>query len=138
MKCVFYLYSYFVLLYRNQALLTYAAWAAMEEPMVQVKLRDGEVTVYTRPDSPSYWVGLHLPNGGRLQKSLRTNNLEAARERATKIFDELVWRDRLGLTQETKTFADAAKAWLKHIQGDIRAGQRNSRNLADYEPVVWR
>jgi hypothetical protein len=132
------LYLCFVLLYRNQAVITDAAWAAMEGKMVQVKLRDGEVTVYTRPDSPSYWVGLHLPNGGRLQKSLRTNKLETARERATKIFDELVWRDRLGLTQETKTFADAAKAWLKHIQGDIRAGQRNSRNLADYEPVVWR
>jgi len=28
--------------------------------MVQIKLRDGEVTIYTRPDSASYWVSLHL------------------------------------------------------------------------------
>ena len=87
--------------------------------MPDIKLRDGEVTVYTRADSPSYWVGIHLPNGGRLQKSLRTKKVEDARERAIKLYDELVWRDRLGLTQETKTFAEAAKAWLKHLAGDI-------------------
>jgi hypothetical protein len=106
--------------------------------MPDIKLRDGEVTVYTRADSPSYWVGIHLPNGGRLQKSLRTKKVEDARERAIKLYDELVWRDRLGLTQETKTFAEAAKAWLKHLAGDVRAGVRNSRNLADYEPVLTR
>jgi len=106
--------------------------------MVQIKLRDGEVTVYTRNDSPSYWVGIHMPDGGRLQQSLRTKNAEDARERALKLYDELVWRKRLGLTMQTKTFAEAAKAWLKHLEGDIRAGARNSRNLADYEPVVHR
>jgi integrase len=106
--------------------------------MVQIKLRDGEVTIYTRPDSASYWVALHLPNGGRKQYSLRTKNVEDARERAIKAYDELVWRNRLGLTLQTKTFAEAAKAWLKHLEGDIRAGTRNSRNLADYEPVVRR
>ena len=42
--------------------------------MATVKLRDGEVTLYTRADSKNWHVGIRLPGGGRKQESLNTRN----------------------------------------------------------------
>jgi hypothetical protein len=50
--------------------------------MATVRLRDGEVTLYTRGVSKNYYAGYSLRGGGRLQESLKTRNKAVAKERA--------------------------------------------------------
>jgi hypothetical protein len=80
--------------------------------MATVRLRDGEVTLYTRGDSKNWYAGFRLARGGRLQESLKTRNKAVAKERALERHDDLRARAKYGLTQNTVTFAHAADAWL--------------------------
>jgi len=103
-----------------------------------VKLRDGDITLYTRGDSANWYAGYRLPDGGRLQESLRTANKAEARERALARYDDLKWRKKLGLTQDTVSFAQAADAWIEALQAEVAAGTRRLRTVLDYRPVVER
>ena len=106
--------------------------------MPTVKLRDGDVTLYTRGDSKNWYAGFRLPNGGRLQKSLKTRNKAEAKERAIAQYDDIKWRHKLGLSSKSVTFSHAATAWLGEIRAEVAAGSRKSRTVIDYEPVVDR
>ena len=64
--------------------------------MPTVKLRDGDITLYTRGDSANWYAGYRLADGGRLQESLKTRNKAEAKERAIARYDELKWRKKLG------------------------------------------
>lgn len=103
-----------------------------------MKLRDGDITLYTRGDSTNWYAGYRLPDGGRLQKSLRTANKAEAREWALARYDDLKWREKLGLTQDTVSFAQAADAWLEALEAEVQAGTRRLRTVLDYRPVVER
>lgn len=106
--------------------------------MPTVKLRDGDITLYTRGDSANWYAGFRLPNGGRLQESLRTRNKAEAKERAIARYDEIKWRKKLGLTQDTVSFSQAADAWIEAIEGEVAAGVRKVRTVLDYKPVAAR
>src|SRR4051794_38485830 len=106
--------------------------------MPTVKLRDGDVTLYTRGDSANWYAAFRLPAGGRLQQSLKTRNKAEARERAIARYDELKWRNKLGLTQDTVSFSQAADAWIEALEGAVAAGMRKVRTVMDYKPVAER
>lgn len=106
--------------------------------MPTVKLRDGDITLYTRGDSANWYAGYRLPDGGRLQESLRTRNKAEAKERAIARYDEIKWRKKLGLTQDTVTFSQAADAWIEELEGQVAAGTRKVRTVLDYKPVADR
>ena len=106
--------------------------------MPTVKLRDGDITLYTRGDSVNWYAGYRLPDGGRLQESLKTANKAEARERALARYDDLKWRKKLGLTQDTVSFAQAADAWIEALEAEVEAGTRRLRTVLDYRPVVER
>ena len=106
--------------------------------MPTVKLRDGDITLYTRGDSANWYAGYRLPDGGRLQESLKTRNKAEAKERAVARYDEIKWRKKLGLTQDTVSFSQAADAWIAHLEGEVAAGTRKVRTVLDYRPVADR
>lgn len=106
--------------------------------MPTVKLRDGDITLYTRGDSANWYAGFRLPDGGRLQESLKTRNKAEARERAIARYDEIKWRNKLGLTQDTVSFAQAADSWIAALEGEVAAGVRKVRTVLDYKPVADR
>jgi integrase len=106
--------------------------------MPTVKLRDGDITLYTRGDSANWYAGYRLADGGRLQESLKTRNKAEAKERAIARYDELKWRKKLGLTQDTVSFAQAADAWITHLEGEVAAGTRKIRTVLDYKPCADR
>jgi hypothetical protein len=106
--------------------------------MTNIKLRDGEVTLYHRTDSKNWQVEIRLPDGGRQTASLRTANEQIAKERAIKIHDEIYFRHRMGLSSQTVTFSEAADAWIKELRAAVRAGARKERTVIDYEPVAER
>ena len=106
-----------------------------EIQMATVRLRDGEVTLYTRGDSKNWYAGSKLARGGRLQESLKTRNKAVARERALERHDDLKARAKYGLTQNTVTFANAADAWLLDLNKQVTAGARKQRTVIDYAPT---
>ncbi len=106
--------------------------------MPTVKLRDGDITLYTRGDSANWYAGYRLPDGGRLQESLKTRNKADAKERAIARYDEIKWRRKLGLTQNTVSFSQAADAWIAELEGQVGAGTRKVRTVLDYKPVADR
>lgn len=106
--------------------------------MASIKLRDGEVTLYKRSDSKNWQLEVRLPDGGRVQQSLKTANEQVARDKATKLHDEIYFRHRMGLSAKTVTFAEAADSWLKELRAEVAAGVRKLRTVIDYEPVVER
>ena len=66
--------------------------------MTNIKLRDGDVTLYHRTDSKNWQAEIRLPDGGRQTASLRTANEQIAKERAIKMFEDIYARHRYGLT----------------------------------------
>ena len=106
--------------------------------MATVKLRDGEVTLYTRGDSANWYASYKIASGGRLQESLKTRNKAIAKERAIERHDTLKFRAKFGLTQNTVLFADAADAWLLDLAKQVAAGARKQRTIIDYAPAVER
>jgi hypothetical protein len=106
--------------------------------MPTVKLRDGDITLYTRGDSSNWYAGYRLADGGRLQESLKTRNKAEAKERAIARYDEIKWRKKLGLTQDTVSLAQAADAWITHLEGEVAAGTRKIRTVLDYKPCAER
>ena len=106
--------------------------------MATVRLRYGEVTLYTRGDSKNWYANFHKPGGGRLQESLKTQNKATAKEVALARYDEIKWRDRLGMTERTVAFAEAADAWLLDLDKQVAAGLRKKRNIVDYAPTIQR
>ena len=106
--------------------------------MTSIKLRDGDVTLFHRPDSKNWQVEIRLPAGGRHTASLRTANEKIAKDRAIEMFEDIYARHRYGLTAKVVKFSEAADAWIKELRAEVRAGSRNERTVLDYEPVVER
>lgn len=106
--------------------------------MATVRLRDGEVSLYTRGDSKNWYASFRKPGGGRLQESLKTQNKATAKEAALARHDEIKWRARFGMTHKTVSFAEAADAWLLDLEKQVAAGGRKNRNVVDYAPTIER
>ena len=103
-----------------------------------VKLKDGEIRLYQRPDSENWYAGFRLPGGGRKQESLKTSNKQLAVERAIERYTQIHQNRKLGLSDTIVSFAEAADSWLEELAAEIAAGTRKERTLIDYKPVVER
>ena len=106
--------------------------------MATVKLKNGEITLYQRPDSENWYAGFRMAQGGRKQESLRTSNKELAVERALERYTTIHLHHKLGLTDSTVSFDEAADAWLEELAAEVAAGTRKARTLIDYKLVVER
>jgi integrase len=60
-------------------------------------LRDGEVVLYRRSSSPPYQCRFKLANGSWYRVSTRKASVESAVSRACEMYDEIRFRQRLGL-----------------------------------------
>ena len=101
--------------------------------MATVKLKNGEITLYQRPDSENWYAGFRLAQGGRKQESLRTSNKELAVERALERYTTIHLHHKLGLTDSTVSFDEAADAWLEELAAEVAAGTRKARTLIDLQ-----
>ena len=90
--------------------------------MAPIKLKDGEITLYQRPDSENWYGGYRLPGGGRKQESLKTSNKELAVERALERYTQIHLHRKLGLSDTIVSFAEAADSWLEELAAEVAAG----------------
>lgn len=86
-------------------------------------LRDGEVVVYLRDDSPYYQCRYKLADGTWHRASTRKASIEFAVSVACELYDEARFRQRLGLAHRTHSIAQIAAETVADLRRDIDLGR---------------
>ena len=89
-------------------------------------LRDGEVVLYRRSSSPLYQCRFKLADGSWYRVSTRKASVESAVSRACEMYDEIRFRQRLGLAQIAHDFVHIADATLDELQKEMDLGRGKS------------
>ena len=92
----------------------------------QLHLRDGEVVLFRRHDSPLWQCRFKLQDGTWHRQSTKRASIEHAVAIATELYDEARFRQRLGLAHETRTFAQIAVATVDELRRQLDAGTGKS------------
>ncbi|MEI6320354.1 MAG: integrase [Pseudomonadota bacterium] len=88
--------------------------------------RDGDVVVYARPGSAVWQCRCKLAGGRWLRLSTRQRNLQDAARRACELYDEMRFRERLGLAPQRRRFRDIAQATLEQLRTELASGSAKS------------
>ena len=86
-------------------------------------LRDGDVVVYLRDDSPYYQCRYKLADGSWHRASTRKASIEFAASVACEMYDEARFRQRLGLAHRTHSIAQIAAETIAELRRDIDLGR---------------
>lgn len=88
-----------------------------------VQLRDGDVVVFRRADSPLWHFRYRIKNGAWYRQSTKRASLELVVVVACEAYDLARFRQRLGLAQNTRSFAQIAAATLAELRRQIDAAR---------------
>ena len=102
-----------------------------------VMLRDGEVVLYKRSRSRVWQCRYKLFTGAWVRVSTRKTAYEHAARVATDMYDEVRYRERLGLAPIQKSFADIARTTVEELRRDLVAGT-GKKIYADYISIIER
>lgn len=91
------------------------------EPQV-LHLRDGEVVLFKRGNSPLWQCRYKLEDGKWLRVSTKRASIEAAVSVATDLYDQARYRQRLGLAHRAQSFAQIANTTLHELRTQMDAG----------------
>ena len=89
-------------------------------------MRDGEVVLYRRANSPVWQSRYKLQDGSWCRASTRKMSVEHAVKAACTMYDEARFRQSLGLAQTAQDFAGLAHATLKELRDEMDAGRGKS------------
>lgn len=87
----------------------------------ELYLRDGEVIIFRRADSP-YWQCRFKRHDKWERFSTKCASIERAVQVACEAYDEARFRQRLGLARKAPTFTEIARATLYELRRDLDAG----------------
>ena len=85
-------------------------------------LRDGEVVIFRRPNSPLWQCRFKRQDGTWERLSTKQASIEHAVRVACDLYDEARFRQRLGLAHKTPTFTQIAHATLYEMRRDLDEG----------------
>jgi len=88
-----------------------------------VQLRDGDVVVFRRADSPLWQFRYRIKNGLWHRQSTKKASLELAVEVACEAYDLARFRQRLGLAHNARSFAQIAAITLEELRRQIDAAR---------------
>ncbi len=86
-------------------------------------LRDGELVLYKRKQSPYWQCTFKLQDGQRVRISTKKASIENATATACEIYDESRFRQRLGLAHRSKIFSEIAHETLNELRKKIDLGK---------------
>ena len=89
-------------------------------------MRDGEVVLYRRSNSPVWQTRYKLQDGSWCRASTRKMSVEHAVHAACTMYDEARFRQSLGLAQTAQNFAGLAHATLNELRSEMDAGRGKS------------
>ena len=88
-----------------------------------VQLRDGDVVVFRRADSPLWQFRYRIRNGDWHRQSTKKASLEQAVEVACEAYDLARFRQKLGLAHTARSFAQIAAVALEELRRQIDAAR---------------
>lgn len=91
-------------------------------PPSVLHLRDGEVIVYRRPNTPVWQCRFKRQDGTWHRQTTKQASIEHAVRVACEMYDEARFRQRLGLAQKCPDFTEIAHATLYELRRDLDAG----------------
>ncbi|MCM2340109.1 tyrosine-type recombinase/integrase [Rhodoferax sp.] len=95
------------------------------QPML-LHMRDGEVVLYRRANSPVWQSRYKLQDGSWHRASTRKMSVEHAVKAACTMYDEARFRQSLGLAQTAQNFTGLAQATLQELRSEMDAGRGKS------------
>ena len=94
-----------------------------------VHLRDGEVVVYRRPESPLWQCRYKLQDGSWLRATTHQASLERAVAAACLLYDEARFRQKLGLAQKGCNFTELAQTTLVELRARMGTGEKRGKSV---------
>ena len=92
-------------------------------PPSSVQLRDGDVVVFRRVDSPLWQFRYRIKNGAWHRQSTKRASLELAVAVACEAYDLARFRQKLGLAHTARSFAQIAAVALEELRRQIDAAR---------------
>ena len=117
-------------LVRMSLLQQFFASAPTPQPK-QIKLLDGKLTVYKRPQSAQWQCRFKLSNGDWHSASTGTDDLVEAKKQAMTLFEVVKIKIENNIALRTKTFKQLANEEIKLLRG-VATSQRGARTYKDY------
>ena len=93
-----------------------------------VHLRDGEVVVYRRPESPLWQCRYKRQDGSWQRATTHQASLERAVAAACLLYDEARFRQKLGLAQKGCNFTELAQTTLVELRASLGAGEKRGKS----------
>ena len=94
-----------------------------------VHLRDGEVVVYRRPESPLWQCRYKLQDGSWFRATTHQASLEHAVTAACLLYDEARFRQKLGLAQKGCNFTELAQTTLVELRASIGTSEKRGKSV---------
>jgi hypothetical protein len=92
----------------------------------RVRLFDGKVVLYKRPDYKNDYWQYSIPVGDKFEKkSTKTSDLEKAKKIVSDRYREVVWFEERGMSAAPTSFEAAAKGWVEAQQRMIALGGKH-------------
>ena len=88
----------------------------------ELYLRDGEVIIFRRPNSPLWQCRFKRHDGSWERVSTKQASIERAVQAACELYDEARFRQRLGLAQKAPTFTEIAHTTLYSMRQELDVG----------------
>ena len=110
---------------------------AYADPRI-VHLRDGEVVVFRRSQSPLWQCRYKLENGSWQRKTTRQASLERAVAAACLLYDEARFRQKLGLAQKGCNFTQLAHTTLAELRSSMGGEKRGKSVNLSYITCIER
>lgn len=92
-------------------------------PRARHKILGGKVTLYQRSDSRNWWAEFSITGEGQQRRSLKTDSLKLAEEKAEEEYYEAKSRKKLGKTAKIHSFESVAAEVIEAIRAEVERGQ---------------
>ncbi len=103
------------------------------------KTNNGNIVYLVRDDSPRIYYRIKNPvEEGWIQRSAKTADIVEAEQIAQNHFDEIRINAKFGYAVVPKAFKAVADLYVKELKGEVALGERKSRHIKDYVPIVER
>ena len=87
-----------------------------------IYLRDGELVLFKRKESQIWQTRFKLFDLRWHRYSTKHRNLEYAKQAASTLFDEIRFKEKLGISHASRKFAHVAKDCIKDLEAKIASG----------------
>jgi len=98
----------------------------------EYRFKNGQILIYKRADSSDNWhCRIKLKGKPYVRRSLRTEDRDEAIEKAEELLSELKYKDRRGLSINSRKFNTVCRAYLRDLQQKVDMGAAPAKRLVN-------